>query len=490
MYRRIVPRSLQGRLLLTYLALTILGLGGLLVWTGIRLQGAIVEQAEHELELQALVVANALHDPIEAWYEGERPDGRPLDVLVYSYAQSAAARVTVIDTDLRVVFSSDEAIPMHFEREHPEIAAARQGLEQHDIRQDEWTGEERLFVAAPIMRERNEVEGIVQLSVPMGPLYAEMRRTWLSLLGAGGVVLAVVVLASVWFARQIVEPVRRLTVVTEAVASGDLEQQVEPSGPDELKRLGRAFNRMAEQVREMLVCQQAFVANAAHELRSPLTSIRLRIEMLQRYLEERPEFARRYLRQLEGEVAHLQRVVEHLLMLSRLDEVQELPRTALDLAPVLYELADEIGPLAQEAELRLQVEVPPHLPPVAAHVDAISMAVRNLLDNAIKYTPPGGRITLRADVMPGHRQEEGDSRPAFVTIQVADTRPGIPAEHLPHIFDRFYRVDEMRPRQPRGAGLGLSLARSVVEAHGGHIDVESEEGNGTVFTVRLPVANT
>lgn len=521
MPRRLIPRSLQNRLLLTYLILMLLGLGGLTLWTGLQLQTAVVEQAEHDLELEALIIANALREPLGKWHEGEEFRGRSLDILIRSYARSAGARVTVVDSQLQVLFSSDEAVPIHFEHDHPEIVAAQLGGEQHDIRWDEWRSEERLFVAAPIMNteeaeeeEEEEEEGeggagimseagVVQLSVPMAPLYAEMRRTWVSLLTAGTVVLLVTVLVSLVLARQMVGPIRNLTTVTEAMAAGNLNQKVTPAGPDEIERLGQAFNHMAEQVREMLARQQAFVANAAHELRSPLTSIRLRIEMLQHRTHDDPALAQRYLHQIEHEVEHLRRMVDHLLALSRSDAGRAAERSSLDLAPVLYELADEMGPLVQAGGLELQVEVPPHLPAVMANADPIRMVVRNLLDNAIKYTPAGGQVTLRATA--GHRPTTTDNsqssgprpaagdhlhrpQPPSVIIQVSDTGPGIPHEHLPHIFDRFYRVDKRRSRSQGGAGLGLSLVRSTVESHGGEVSVDSTPGQGSTFTVRLPAA--
>ncbi len=510
-----MPRSLQSRLLLTYVVLMVVGLGGLILWTGLRLQVAVVEQAEHDLELQAFIIANALREPLGYWKEGEDQTERSLNAVVRSYTQnvgvyitginpahisalSMGARVTVVDPTLRVLASSDEGVPVHFEHDHPEIAAARGGGEQHDIRWDEWRDEERLFVAAPIMEvedEEKELKGIVQLSVPMAPLYAEMRRTWVTLVGAGGVVLVAMALVSLLLARQVASPIRSLTVVTQAMADGDLDQQVRPAGPDEIQRLGRAFNRMAERVREMLARQQAFVANAAHELRSPLTGLQLRIDMLKRHGTDDPELVRHYIGQMENGVEYLRRLVDHLLALSRLDEGQELPTSPIDLAPVLYELADEMGPLTRAAGLRLEVNVPPHLPPVTVNSDSMRIAVRNLLDNAIKFTPAGGHVTLRAaaDGMPTAESLRPSATPAVtgnepsaVVIQVSDTGPGIAAEHLPRIFDRFYRVDKARSRRQGGAGLGLSLVRSIVEAHGGRVGVESTPGYGTTFTIWLP----
>jgi len=511
MRRRLIPSSLQSRLLLTYMILILLGLGGLILWTGLRLQRAGIEQAEHDLELQSLVIANALRDPMEKWRKGAEAEGRSLDALVRSYAYSVGARVTVVNPGLQGMLSSDDAVPVHLEQDHPEIVAAGMGDEQHDIRWDKWRNEERLFVAAPIQGEEG-LEGIVQLSVPMASLYAEVRRTWLSLLAAAGVVLAATALVSLVLARQVAGPIRSLTAVTEAVASGHLDQQVAPAGPDEIKRLGRAFNRMAEQIREMLARQQAFVANAAHELRSPLTGLRLRIEMLQRHGQDNAELTERYLRQMEAEVDHLRRMVDHLLTLSRLDDGQDMPRSPLDLAPILYDLADDMGPLARAAGIHLEVDMPPHLPAVLANADSIHMVVRNLLDNAIKYTPAGGLVKLQAsagDLQPNDRPMQcpeptkgtGDQylplarRRAFtgraspaVMIRVSDTGPGISSEHLPHIFDRFYRVNKTRSRGQGGAGLGLSLVRSIAEAHDGEVNVRSIPGEGSTFTIRLPVA--
>lgn len=497
MLRRVTPRSLQGRLLLTYLLLMLLGLGGLILWTGIRLRRANFEQTEHDLELEALIIANALREPMHGALEGEEgAGGRSPSALASSLAQRTGARITVVSPRLEVLFSSDPAVPIQREHNHPEIVAARELREQHDIRWDDWENEERLFVAAPITSEEGGLAGIVQLSVPTAPLYAEIRRTWANLTLAGGVVLAVTALASLLLARQIAGPIQSLTSVTEAVAAGNLDQQVTPAGPDEVQRLGQAFNRMAGQVREMLARQQAFVANAAHELRSPLTSIRLRIEMLQQHGQSRPELAERYLAQMEQEVGHLQRLIDHLLTLSKVETAQERPASSIDLAPLLYDLADEMGPLARSAGLELQIDVPAHLPPVLADPDPMRMVIRNLLDNAIKYSQSGGKITLKATTEHELGELTNGSMPAApsetgaVIIQVSDTGPGIPEEHLPHIFDRFYRVNKRRARNEGGAGLGLALVRSIVETHGGDVCVESKAGVGTTFTVQLPQANS
>jgi two-component system OmpR family sensor kinase len=492
------PRRLRTRLLLSYIALVILGLGGLLLWTGRQLGAARIEQAEHELELEALLMANALQEPLEKWQEGKDLLGQGLQRWVQAYAQSLHMRVTVLNPELLVIFSSDETVPAHFEDTHPEIVAARARLEQHDIRWDEWNREERLFVAAPVLKEGKELIGILQLSVPTAPLYADIRVTWLRLTMTGGIILLLTVLVSLVLARQVVEPIGNMTKVTEAIAAGDLNRRVELRGPDEIRRLGDAFNRMTDQVQAMLLRQQAFVSNASHELRSPLTSLWLRVELLQRHGWADPALAQNYLREIEKEITHMGQMVEHLLMLSRLDEGKEWPRTTLDLAPLLYELADEMTPLLQASGLHLELDVPPHLPPIIAGTDAMRIVLRNLLDNAIKYTPSGGRIRLEGAVSEEKPRGQEKQRKAaapqtassarrWVVLKVIDTGRGIAAEDLPHIFERFYRGKEARLDGQSGAGLGLALVRAIVESLGGRITVESSPGQGSCFSVWLPI---
>lgn len=467
--------SLSGRLLFTYLALALLSMGSLIVWTGSRLQAAELEQAEHNLELQAHLIANALREPFEERGE-EASHGRSLETLVYEYAAQSDTRLTVMDEQGRVVISSDEQVLPGVQEYGRELIAAASGWEQHDIRWDALTRTERLYVAAPILHD-TRVIGLVQLSIPTAPLYDAMRRMWLTLLGVGGGVLLLTATVSLALARWIARPVQMLSLTSEAIAAGHLKRRVKPSGPDEIKRLGDAFNRMTDRLQDLYRRQQEFVANAAHELRSPLTGLRLRLDLVQKSNLNDPTALRQQLAEIEQQVTHLQRMVEQLLALAALDESIEAPRTWLDLAPLLYELADELSPQIRAAGVEMHVEVPPHLPPVRVNADQVRAAVRNLLDNACKYTPAGGQVTLRATTTNG-----------TLAIAVIDTGEGIPPEALPHLFDRFYRVPRARSVRQRGSGLGLALARSMIEANGGSIQVQSTLGKGSTFTISFHLA--
>lgn len=475
---RLNPSSLQGRLTLTYLVLTLLGLGGLIGWTGLRLQGAALEQAELNLMREATLIANALREPLEGWYEGERHEGRPIEILIRSYAIRPEERVTLLDAGFQVLVSSDRRVPPGTLQSTPELFGAREGRKFRHVRQESWDLVERLFVASPVTDEEGRLMGFVQLSIPTTSIYAQIRQTWIGLFFAGGVMLGITALVSFWLARQISRPLENLTKTSEQIASGSLHERVDPEGAEELRRLAVVFNRMADKIQEMLMRQKAFALHAAHELRTPLTSLRLRLEMLQTHARGDAELTARYLSQMEQDVDHLQRLIQNLLVLSALEEGDYPPRVRLDLSPLLYTLVDELSPLALRASLKLHVDIPAHLPPVEVNADQMRTVVRNLVDNAIKYTPAGGRITLSARV---HEEKE-------VHITVADTGVGIPEEALPHIFERFYRVDKRAARRQGGAGLGLALVREIVRAHGGHVEVYSRPGEGSTFTVRLPIA--
>ncbi|HEV2282031.1 MAG TPA: HAMP domain-containing sensor histidine kinase [bacterium] len=472
-----MARSLRAHLLVTFLAVAILGLGGLTVWTGQRLQAIRLEQAKQNLALQAELIAAAVREPLERLRGGEAEEHLTLAALTQSYARSIGGRVTVISPEFRVLASSDAHLTGRL-IDAPEVAAARAGREEFRLRREGATGGDSLFVAARVGPEGGRIPlAFVQLAIPATGIYAEIRRTWLGLLLSGGVLLLVTVIASAALARRIAAPIHSLTEVTEAMAAGELAQPVTPAGPEEVERLGRAFNRMAERVRDTLTHQEAFVAHAAHELRSPLTSLRLRLELLQAPQHPHDEMTRRYLAEMTQQVASMQRLVDHLLALSALDEDHQASRAPLDLAPLLYELADEMGPLARAAGLDLAVDVPAHLPAVSANADQMRIVVRNLLDNAVKYTPAPGRITLAAAPDRG-----------AVALRVTDTGVGIPVDHLPLVFDRFYRVEGGGARRVGGSGLGLALVRGIVKAHGGEIRLDSEPGRGTTSTVRLPTA--
>lgn len=462
---RLRPLSLQTLLLLSHLGLTAPVLVLLTLWSGYSMQAAALDQAARELDGRATALAPLLREPLKERLRG----ALAVITLVKGYSESIGATVTVLDPFGRVLISSDERISTG-----AQLVGAELQERVTAVRYDAALGEERLYAAAPIIEDVRQVVGFVQVSRPAAPLWRRVQGTWLTLGGAAAGALVLAVAGSLLVAREITRPVRALTRAAQAVAGGDLNRVVEPSGPSETQRLADAFNRMSATVRETLAQQEAFVANAAHELRSPLASIKLRLEMIDAHGREHPEMAAEYLAKLQGEVSSLQHLIDELLSLSVVGTRESAGTALVDLAPLCYTLSDQYGPLAQRAGLTLDVEVPDHLLPVAVNEAQMAMAVSNLLSNAVKFTPPGGRVTLAAGVVG-----------RYVEVRVSDTGRGISPEALPHVFERFYREDRS---DHRGAGLGLSLVKAVVEAHGGTVTAQSRVGEGSSFTVRLPLA--
>jgi len=231
-------------------------------------------------------------------------------------------------------------------------------------------------------------------------------------------------------------------------------------------------------LRQLETVRRDFVANVSHELRTPVTAIHLLVETLQSGALGEPEEAAQFVERIGSEVTHLRQMVDELLELS-LMETGERP---LRLAPIelvsLVEAADRLRPLAEERGVHLRFDVSAGTPHILGDMSRLELVVRNLVHNAIKFTPRGGTVTVAAAALDA----------THVAVEVRDTGVGIAPDALPRVFERFYKTDRSRLRDGSGSGLGLAIARHAVEAHGGRIDVESELGTGTAFTVVLPMA--
>ena len=468
-------RSLATRFLTVYLLLSLITVSTLTWRSGTQISTALEEEYEHELELQAYIVAGALTSDIEGLLEGERS---PLEILalVQRFATETESRITVLTPDLAVVFSTDPAIPPGGREAYPETLAALRGSEQHHIRTDAFTGDTRLYVAAPI-REEEEMLGIVRISIPWARVQERINQEWMRLIISGALAILANVLVSLWLAYGVTRPLQELTTAARDIAAGHLDRRIPVTSRDEVGRLAEAFNHMAEQLQEMITQQRLFIANASHELRSPLTSIKLRTEALLENNEMPPEQRQRYLVEVDKEVERLRRTAERLLDLSRLHiKPDARPFQVVSLEQILQDALDIMTPRARQHHITLQGDISPNLPPVHADPEDMAEVFLNLLDNAVKYTPPGGVVTVRARAANQN-----------IVVEIADTGEGIPPEDLPHIFEPFYRVDKARSRRVGGSGLGLAIVKAIVERHGGKIEVRSTVGKGTTFYVTLPI---
>jgi signal transduction histidine kinase len=279
----------------------------------------------------------------------------------------------------------------------------------------------------------------------------------------------------------IARPVRRLIAAAGAVAQGSLDSRVPVRSRDELGRLSAAFNDMTARLRAARQMQTDFVANVSHELRTPLTAVKGLVETLRDGAVDDHQVRDRFLETIEGETNRLIAMVNDLLFLSRVDsDALRLRREPVDVADLARTAVEQLAVSAEGCELDLCVDAGLEVPDAWGDPDRITQVLLNLLDNAVKFSAPGGVVLVRVDAL--HQEE------ARVQVRVRDQGVGIPARDLPRIGERFYRADRARSRAQGGSGLGLAIARALVEAHGGLLSIESAEGQGTTVTFTLPAA--
>jgi two-component system OmpR family sensor kinase len=316
--------------------------------------------------------------------------------------------------------------------------------------------------------------GYLETLTPLGRLDESIRiyRLILFALGLGG--LSAALIGGWAIAGGALRPIARMTSTASTIAhSRDLSHRIAtPPHHDELGRLATTFNDMLTSIETAYQAQQRFVSDASHELRAPLTAIQGNLELIRRHPEMLSEDRDEALAEAEREALRLTRLVADLLALARADAGVALRHETVDLDAVALEAFRSARPLAHDQELALDTLEPVQ---VIGDADRLKQLLLIVLDNALKYTPNGGRVTM------GLRQCEGGGE-----IKVQDTGVGIAAEDLPRVFERFYRADPARSRDAGGTGLGLPIARWIIEQHRGAIHIDSTPGRGTTVTVSLP----
>ncbi len=484
------PQSLRLRLLLTYAGLIVLGFGGLALLAGQQISSAARRDYELRLTNEVILIARnfteALRGEMTMVLSGDGFD----DVLsTLSPRTDTHLELIRVRDGRNAAFGRNNHAPLDPAPEqgwplpddlqgYPELVAASRNAVTVSERNDE-NGRALLFTAAPVTAGSFFL-GYLRLSEPLSGLQQAVNERWMVLgLGVLGIT-AVALLASFWLSSSLIRPLEKLRDSALRLSQGELSHRVVYQAQDEIGAVAHAFNQMAEQVQAMIEEQRAFASNASHELRTPLTTMRLRTEALRRDESMDAPTQRQYIVELDEELGRLSSLVEDLVLLSRFDARRaEIGQEQIDLVRFAHSLQQVMAEQAEEREIDLQLDVAAEGPVTAnASLNHLTVLFRNLLDNAIKYTPPGGHVTWRVAV-------EG----ADAVFTIADTGQGIAAEHLPHVFERFYRADRSRSRSTPGTGLGLALARSIVESYGGRIVVASDGvGQGTTVTVRWPIS--
>jgi two-component system OmpR family sensor kinase len=312
---------------------------------------------------------------------------------------------------------------------------------------------------------------VLEVAQSLNVMDSTMNRLRLSLMG--GVLLAVVLVAiagGVILTRAF-QPVRRISSIARDIQeSADLSRRVgQTKTADEIGQLSSTFDHMIERLESVFESQKNFVADASHELRSPLAVIRGNLDLIKKHPDK--ENMAESLKAIESETVRMSKIVSDLLLLAELETGQETKKGPVKLAEAVREEVSRTRALAptRNVEIARAEDIS-----IEGDGQRVRQLLSNLLDNALKHTPESSAVTVSL-------YREGE----LARLDVSDTGPGIPPEHMPHLFDRFYRVDKARSRSMGSHGLGLAIVKGIVEQHGGTVSVASEIGKGTTFTVRL-----
>jgi signal transduction histidine kinase len=458
------------RLLLSYLTITVLVLAGLEVPLGISFARSERRRLEQSVRQDAMTLAVRSEEALES--PPEPGSAQELAALVQRYERDANDRVVIVDTAGRELASSEPPgepeSADHGILGPPEIARALAGHETSGSRHSEELGADVWYTAIPI-RAGSSVVGAVRVTHPTTSTSDRIRANWFLLAAIGGGVLAVVSLVSFLVARSVTRPLADLGRAASRLGAGTLNARSPvPTGPSEVRLLAQEFNTTAAQLEELVGAQHSFVADASHQLRTPLSALRLRLENLESEVDpgaaEDVEGAR-------AEVDRLTRLVDGLMTLARAEQLASAP-TDVDLAAIVAGRRDAWLALAAERDVRLEAEVEPGLW-ARATPERLEQVLDNLLNNALEVAPPATAVTLTAT-----------ARRDRVELRVRDSGPGMSADERVRAFDRFWRAPGS-PAENGGFGLGLAIVRQLVATDGGTVELRSPPTGGLEAVITL-----
>jgi len=466
---RLLPRSLRARLILSF---------GLLIFVTLFLAGfTTVYLLKEQQERNAKEKVGLLAEPIALRAAKLEAEGRSseeiLQVLVREYP---GVRVLLVDRDGFVQADSQGMLDGMVIEQFAQISADSPSTDRYQTRQLRGRGDDLLLFWTP--------RGLVFFSPALQTVVAvpksDVSEAWRDLLPrlflAAGVAFFVGVIAAGLLARSITRPLRQITAASEEMARGRYDQQIPAYGGDEVGRLAQAFNHMARQVSRSHRTLRDFLANVSHELKTPLTSIQGFSQAMLDGALTRPQDYEEAGRIINDEAVRMRGLVDDLLYLSQMEAGETaLQPEPLDANDLLQATMERFARRADQAGVALRLETRP-LPRIEADGRRLEQALANVVDNAVRHTPSGGAVTLRSF------WEDGE-----VGLAVHNTGSVIPAEALPHIFERFFQADPAGARKDGNTGLGLAITKEIVEAHGGAVRATSSEADGTEFVITLPL---
>jgi signal transduction histidine kinase len=438
-----------------------------LIAFGVPLALSLRDRVDTEVKSQARSQAEVVATSAIEFVDPPRP--APLQRIADKSAQSVRGRVIVVNARGQLLADSAGTRRGRSYDDRPEVEAALEGHGEQITRNSETLGEEILATSVPIL-DRGRPTGAVRITQSVDAVHKAVKTSILDIAALAGVVLLLGLVVGGLIAQQIARPIRRLDGAARRVAEGELDTTVAVEGSTEQRSLARAFNEMTQRVKRLLRVQQDFVADASHQLRTPLTGLRLRLENLaERFRGEKP--VERELDAAIGEIDRLSLIVDELLILSRAGE-HELPGERIDLSDVVKRAAERWRDAA--ADRGIKIEVPPGEQDGQGWCAAsdLERALDSLVENALTYSPAG--TTVRLEAAPGR-------------VAVLDEGPGLVPGEEEAVFERFSRGSAGRGGA-KGTGLGLAIARELTRQWGGDVHLRNRKHGGLAATIELAPA--
>jgi len=460
-----------------FIFLTLIVVFVLYFFVSLKLQNSYEQKITEKLRSNAILVGDILTGDL---LENK---SRNIQKKVKTLAEKLNLRITVVDSNGKVLGDSDtEPSLMENHKDRLEIAEAFQGNYGQSTRFSDTLNYNMKYVAVRVDDSGNTL-GVVRFALPLSEVQLQIQLIYRVILLSAIVAVVIALTVAYFLSRSITLPISRMQEAAQRITKGDFSRKVDIKSKDELGELAKSLNKMAgelqqkmENLRRMDKVRTDFVANVSHELKTPLTLIKGYIETLEDRSINDKEKTRRFISIIKEHTNRLENIIEDLLSLSELELSKDsLSKTDFNLKELIDEVTLSFGYALDAKRQILSVEQQDNDFRIKADRDKIEQVIVNLIDNAIKYTNEAGKINISL------LEKENE-----YIFTVRDSGIGIPKEDMDRVFERFYRVDKARSRELGGTGLGLGIAKHIILAHRGQINIESEINKGTKVVVKLP----
>ena len=396
-----------------------------------------------------------------------------VDLLVDDIAGIFMSRIQVIDRDFKIISDT-------YQINKGKLCISKYVVDCFNGQSTAFVDQENqcIIMAQPIRDSEGEIVLVIVAFSSISDIYSAMES--IRLIGATVIVifLVVVIFFAIFLSYITIKPFRNINETIARIDRGHMTEEIDLKGCTEVETISGSFNKMLDRINQLEASRQMFVSNVSHELKTPMTSMKVLADSLLQQEDVPNEMYREFMEDLSNEINRENVIITDLLTLVKLDNINvTLNITQVNINEMVESILRLVRPLAREKNIELVLE---SYRPILAEVDDVklSMAITNLVENGIKYNNREGYVHVSLNM----------DRTYFY-VKVKDNGKGIPEDSIPRIFDRFYRVDKARDRATGGSGLGLSITKSIVLAHNGDIKVHSEEGKGTIFNMQIPLTH-